>query len=182
MGDPGWGVACSAFEAQRARLMLNVGGGLLYRRGSCLRGNWAIRRADVASDGKRLRACDIPLAMRSVGSFGTLWLADSVAGSGNLARIVIFFAGERPSSMWRSLPSHRIVWLAQGSRSATGYGGRARSRVDGVERGRRYVAHDGAGSRCRPCGTGSGGGGRYGYAPVTSVSALRGRVGSAGRA
>jgi hypothetical protein len=37
-----------------------------------------------------------------------------------MARIVIFFASERSSSMWCSLPSHWIVWSAQGSRSATG--------------------------------------------------------------
>jgi hypothetical protein len=75
---------------------------------------------DVASVGKRLRTCDIPQAMRPVGSFGAFSIADSVAGSGNLARIVIFVAGERSSSMWCSLPGHWIVWSAQGSGSATG--------------------------------------------------------------
>jgi hypothetical protein len=49
---------------------------------------------DVASVGKRLRTCDIPQAMRPVGSLGEFRLANSVAGSDDLARIVIFFAGE----------------------------------------------------------------------------------------
>jgi hypothetical protein len=94
----------------------------------------------------------VPNSRRTAGS-------DSGRGGCSIGSGPGVHTGPRMVGMRCSLPGHWIVWSAQGSGSTTGNGGRARSRVDGVGHGRRYVAQDRAGSRCTLWGTGSGEGG-----------------------